>query len=577
MVVQADRSGAISRIQPEIGPASPAPAVEPQRSVCEALAQHLCDLGVTHALGLTGGAVVPLCDALARTPIRVLHCRHESGAAFAATELSLASGRPVAVFVTTGPGITNAWTGLLAAWGEGARVILLSGATSAAQRGRYAMQETSRYLGPAIGSGSVPPLPLSMVIEDPRELETLAHRLALGCQRETGFVAHIGLPVALQTARCPAPLRVAQPEICVPPCVEVGRYAELLGREPFLIWLGFGARHAADSIRAFAEQTGAHVMSSPRAKGVFPEDHPLYLGLTGMGGHESVTRFYERRRPAYILVLGSRLGELTSFWNPALTPREAFIQVDLDPGVIGIAYPSVKTYGIQADAGEVVEALRRAMPSTGGDFESVSSLLPPERLEAQDDARIRPEWVMQALQRVVVDGSDAIVMADAGNPIPWTAHLLRFRQPRYRASTFVGSMGHSTTGVIGAALGRKGKAVAVIGDGSMMMNSEVHTAVQYRIPAVWVVLNNAAYGMVDQGMRALGFRQVETRFEEVDFAALARAQGAGGVRVSRESQLEEALEQAMRAEGPFVVDVLIDPEAPAPFLRRVTSLKAQGA
>ncbi|MGI5864972.1 MAG: thiamine pyrophosphate-binding protein [Myxococcales bacterium] len=577
MVVQADRSGAVSKIQPDVSPASPAPVVEPPRSVSEALAQQLCDLGVTHALGLTGGAVVPLCDALARTPIKILHCRHESGAAFAATELSLASGRPVAVFVTTGPGITNAWTGLLAAWGEGARVILLSGATSAPQRGRYAMQETSRLIGPTLGTGSVPPMPLSTVIEDPRELETVAHRLALGCQRKTGFVAHVGVPVAVQTARCGAPLHIAQPEIAGPDCGDVRRYAQMLAREPFLIWLGFGARHAADSIRAFAEQTGAHVMSSPRAKGIFPEDHPLYLGLTGMGGHESVTRYYERRRPAHILVLGSRLGELTSFWNPALAPREAFIQVDLDPAVLGVAYPTVKTYGIQADVGDAVEALRRAMPMGGGEFESVFSLPPPPRLEPQDEGRIRPQWAMQALQRVVVEGSDAVVMADAGNPIPWTSHYLRFDKPRYRASTFVGSMGHSTTGVIGVALGRKGKAVAVIGDGSMMMNSEVHTAVQYRIPAVWVVLNNAAYGMVDQGMKALGFQQVETRFQEVDFAALARSLGAGGVRVTRESQLEEALEQAMRAEGPFVVDVLIDPEVPAPFLRRVTSLKAQGA
>jgi acetolactate synthase-1/2/3 large subunit len=188
---------------------------------------------------------------------------------------------------------------------------------------------------------------------------------------------------------------------------------------------------------------------------------------------------------------------------------------------------------------------------------------------------VRPAALLQAVQRCVVESSDAIVFTEAGNAFAWGSHGLRFREPRYRTSTGWGSMGHATCGVVGAAKARGGPAVAIAGDGAMLMQTEVSTAVQYRIPAAWVVLNDGSYGMIEQGMRALRLRPLETELPDTDFAAWARALGADGVRVERESELDRALTPIRDLRGPLVVDVRIDAAEPAPFLRRIESLISQ--
>jgi acetolactate synthase-1/2/3 large subunit len=183
---------------------------------------------------------------------------------------------------------------------------------------------------------------------------------------------------------------------------------------------------------------------------------------------------------------------------------------------------------------------------------------------------------MEAIQQIVVDGSDAIVLAEGGNSYAWATHLLQFDAPgRFRVSTGWGSMGHAATGVLGAALGSGRKAVAIVGDGAMLMSNEISTAVQYNLPSVWIVLNDGSYAMVAQGMAKEGYASQNVDLPQSDFTLVARGVGADGVRVERISELKPALEAAMRADGPFVVDVMIDPTHVAPFLARVESLIAQ--
>ncbi len=136
-------------------------------------------------------------------------------------------------------------------------------------------------------------------------------------------------------------------------------------------------------------------------------------------------------------------------------------------------------------------------------------------------------------------------------------------------------MGQAAGGVLGAALGR-GKAVALVGDGSMLMLNEMNTAAQYGINAVWVVLNDSAYGMIAQGMRSLGWKPFEVDFPRADFVTIAQGMGVQGVRVESEPELRSALERAMSARGPFVVDVQIDPNEKPPANRRNQSLVKQG-
>jgi acetolactate synthase-1/2/3 large subunit len=564
---------AIGTAQAETAPESvvPAPA-----TLAEAVVQILVELGARHAFGVSGGAMAALWHALSRSTLAVRHFRHESGAAFAAVEAHFASDRPVVVFTTTGPGLTNALTGLLAARGDGAKVIVLSAATTAAQRGRWPIQETCGQSMPADLYTAGALFHVATLLESADQLPAVARRLAHGLSRPGGFVAHLAIPTGLQAGEWRGPL----PDLSIgrgeeaPTAETIARCARLLSDGSFAIWLGFGARKASALVRRLAERTGAAVMCSPRAKGVFPEDQPQFVGVTGLGGHGSTATYMTEGRPRRVLVLGTRLGEGTSFWSPSMVPPDGFIHVDVDPEVPGTAYPTAPTLAVRADIGTFVAALLEHLPErapAGVHFPR------PERPEIGPAAAgaVRPEALMAAIQEVVVEHHRALVLAESGNAFTWTSHCLRFNEAgRYRVSTRVGSMGHAGAGVVGAALGGGGKAVAIIGDGAMLMNNEVNTAVKFGLPAVWIVLNDARYNMCEQGMATLGL-SADASIPEVDFAMLARALGAEGLRVEREAELVPALERAMAASGPFVLDVRIDPARRAPSQGRNRGLRAQ--
>ncbi len=569
--------------------APPAP-----KTVAEGLVQSLKDMGVVNAFGVCGGAQALLWAALSHR-LDVLHFRHEAGAAFAAAEAYLADGIPVVVFTTTGPGITNALTGLLAARTEGAKVVLVSAYASAPQRGRGGIQETSGYTMPTTGlfeAGAW--FDDAVILESPDQLPQVLRRIEAGFSRPGCFVAHVSIPNAVQGAPLSRPLppvarvadgaggRLAKPGVNH---AAVAHCAALLAAEPFAIWVGFGARGASTVLRAFVDRTGAPVMCSPRAKGVLPEDHPLFVGVTGMGGHADATAAFMRTcAPRRVLVLGTRLGEPTSFWNDALVPPDGFIHVDVDPRVPGVAFPQAQTLAVQADAGDFLEALLAAWPK-GAPQRPAPALARPHPAHPAPGGdghaasrRVRPSVLMGAIQRAVVDQGDAVVLAESGNAFTWATHFLRFSQPgRYRVSTNVGSMGHVATGVIGAAITR-GSAVAIVGDGAMLMNSEVNTAVKRQARAVWIVLNDGRYNMCFQGMAALGMSGIaDAVFPPVDFALQAKALGADGMRVDREDALEAALHTALLASGPFVLDVLIDADQHAPTRGRNEGLRAAQA
>ncbi|MBD2514592.1 thiamine pyrophosphate-binding protein [Nostoc sp. FACHB-973] len=551
-------------------------------SVAEAVVKILEEMGVQYAFGVSGGAIAPVWAALHQSSIQVLHFRHEAGAAFAAIEAYFASDRPVVVFTTTGPGITNALTGLLAARWEGAKVILVSASTSALRRGRWACQETSTYTMPSAGifnSGQI--FHYATTLESSDELPEVSRRLALGVGQPEGFVAHISIPTNIQTSSLNTSLPSVNFSGAVATATEetIAECVQLLSERPFAIWIGFGARGAATEIRHLAQRTGAAVMCSPRGKGIFPEDHPQFIGVTGFGGHESVLKYMQEQRPRHVLVLGTRLGELTSFWNPEMIPKRGFLHVDIDSKVPGTAYPFAKTFVIQSDVGMFVKALLKYFPDHP-DTSKVPSLPISQRdvIHLRADGKVRPDVLMNIIQRVIVEENNAVVMTEVGNSLVWAIHLLRFAKPfRFRASTGFGSMGHFVTGVVGAALARNGKAVAIVGDGSMLMNSEVNTAVEYQIPAVWIVLNDGRYNMCEQGMKYLGFNGVDTRIPQADFVRIAQGMGADGIRVQSEYDIEAALEKAMASPDPFVVDVVIEPTSPAPIGSRLDSLIWQGA
>ncbi len=531
-----------------------------------------------HAFAVFGGGIAPVCKALEESSVRLVHCRHEASAAFAAIESSLASGKLCVVVSTTGPGLTNLLTGMLAARWEGAKVLFLSGSTPSPLRGRWACQETSgRAPGvPALTQeGSL--FHYAAVIESATELHSALVRITRGAASSQSFVAHLSLPMNSQTETLHdwlAP-RALHYDSLLPAADAVRECVEILSRERFVVWAGFGAHRAADELLEFVERTGSYVLSTPRGKGAFPESHPRYLGTTGVGGHDRVPAQLRAAGVRRLLVLGSRLGEMSSFWLEDFIPPGGLIHVDLDPAVFGAAYPRAQTLGVRADCQLFLRSLLDAWKTNASEWQ-LQPLPPTAPLEVEAGP-VRPSFLMQALQRVVVQSSTSPLMADAGNSFIFCNHYLRFDTPgRYRVSTGFGSMGHASAGVLGIALGKRTKAFAVVGDGAMLMLNEVNTAACYGIDAVWVVLNDGGYGMVDQGMRMIGWQPFQTRFPRVDFAGVARSMGADGVTVETERELERALERALLEKGPFVVDVRVDADEMAPAGLRNQSLEAQG-
>ena len=548
------------------------------RNTSEALVDFLSAAGVRYAFGVSGGAIAAIWGALSTSDIQVVHFRHETGAGFAAIEAHFASGEPVVVFATTGPGLTNALTGMLAARGEGAKIILLSACTTASNRGRWAIQETDSDFQPVGLAAPGALFHMATAMESVEALPQIARRIANGMARPGGFVCHLSIPTALQAMPLPNPMPSILPAAPIPalPASLIDECVALLTAEPVALWIGHGARAASEGIRSLAERLGAPVLCSPRAKGIFPENHELFVGVTGMGGHDRVQSYMSENPPKRILVLGTRLGEPTSFWNPTMVPAKGFIHVDIDPDVPGVAYPQAFTLPVQADVSTFVSAVLDKLPAA-----NVSKHLPTPHAaqpspEPAANLKIRPEIVMGAIQRVAIEKHDCLIMAESGNSFTWATHYLRFtRAGRYRVSTGVGSMGHFAAGVVGAALAGQQTSVAIVGDGALLMNNEISTAVKLGAPAVWVVLNDSRYNMCEQGMAVLGLK-ADAQIPFVDFSLLARALGADGEVVESELNLDKALEAAIAARRPFVLDVRIDPACLAPSMGRNRGLRAQG-
>lgn len=561
-----------------IDPGVPLPTwLRGPRTVSDALIEGLRLIGTQHAYGVIGGALVPFYDALNRSPLHVVNCRHESGAAFAALEAALASDAPALVFTTTGPGLTNALTGAITARWEGAKLLLVSGCTATARRGRFTLQESNSH---TLDAGIYAPSGLfdyAVALESAEELPRVMRTLARGFASRRGFVAHVALPLSVQASDAPAMgLTIPATEVAPNPAT----VAEVLDRlrEPFAVWLGHGARHASALVRTLIERTNAPVLVTPRAKGVFPEDDPRYLGVSGaFGSDPDLIARMKSANVERLLVLGTRLGEVSSAYCDELIPPGGLIHVDLDPDVPGNAFPQVETLIVQAEIGEFLRALLADLPD---DPQPIAIAPRPtiERLVPREAPRIRPQYLMQCVQSRIVEGSQSVILAESGNSFAWTTRHLSFATPhRYRQSGLFCPMGHVSAGVLGTAAVTRRRAVAIVGDGAFLMQNEISTAAEANADVTWIVLNDARYGMVDQGLRSLGHAEAagDMVFPEVDFLGLARSLGADGARVWREHQLLDALEWAMNCRGPFVLDVLIDPSEQAPFRNRVRSIAAQ--
>jgi acetolactate synthase-1/2/3 large subunit len=566
-------------------------AVEP--TVAHAILQILEGEGVEYVFGVPGGPLTSFFEALhARKTIRFVLAKHEGAAAFMAAAYARVSGRIGVCCVTSGPGATNALTGIASAFSDGLPVLLLTGQVATHVFGKGAIQESSVHGVDVVEIFRPVTLQSTMLPTVARVADLVRGAIRLAMTGRRGPV-HLSLPadfLAKPTA-CPA-LGIEQYRTLSSPvdAAAIANAARLLrsAKRPCIL-AGHGVALAGgyQELKTLARTHRIPVATSPKGKGVFPEQDPLSLGVLGFGGHQLAEQYLESGEVDVLLVVGSSLNEfVTNGWTVPIGRQQKLVHLDIDPGVIGRNYPT--DLGIVGDARASLQQLDAALRELGQanerELEPLAALRArtPRYLAAEsidsDALPLKPQRLMAELRAAMPD--DGMLFVDNGTSIIWATHYFEAREPStYFIDLGLAAMGSAVAGVIGGALAaRHRRAVALVGDAAFAMHGmEVHTAVELGLPVVWLVLNNGGHGMVYQGETLMKGGTFGTSIFKtpIDSAALGAALGAHAARVDSASGLRQALDEALAANGPTVIDALIDPNEMAPTLMKRAQTLAQ--
>ncbi|KGA42329.1 thiamine pyrophosphate-dependent enzyme [Pectobacterium odoriferum] len=549
-------------------------------------------IGVDTAFGVSGGYIVPMWQALSKSEIiNVIHCRHESGGVFSASEYSLCYEKPTVAFATAGPGITNSLTGLKAAKLDGAKVIFISAITKPIDDGCWGLQATTEnnvsMLVQNDGEGYLDKI---FVITDEESYLQAKNEIVHLISSNTGYAIGVFIMMSTQNE-----IITKNPSFCLQlktsiidtfPVPDLTPVIDSLISKRTLFWIGFGARHAANNLREIINISGSGVISTPRGKGIISERSECFIGSTGLGSDtKKISDAIDNISNGVIIIIGTRLGELSS----------SYIQRDfknVDIFYVGLETEKVKnnlpehTVFIKTEINKFSEKLlgeikkyefcNKNIHSPGVVNlcnESVSSYVNSNDSN-HIDASIDPLDVMNTIQKIAIEENNCYVAAEAGNSFCWANRYLKFSQKgRYRVSTAFGAMGHYAGGLVGIAAGRKECAIGIIGDGSMLMSNEVSTSVRYGLPAIWLVMNDSSYNMCRQGLEMLGNDPLDCEIPLTDFSLLGQSLGADGYRVLNLKQLEQALDNAIKARRPAVIDIRVNKFVFPPHKDRFETLR----
>jgi acetolactate synthase-1/2/3 large subunit len=549
-------------------------------SLVDLLLEYLEREGVECIFGVPGGPLTPFLEALKRRgKIRFVLAKHEGGAAFMANAYARVKRGLGVCCVTSGPGTTNALTGIAGARTDSLPVLYITAQVATRVFGCGAIQESTVH-GVDVVSIMRPVTKLSAMVASAASAPALirtAIRTALGGR--PGPV-HLNIPADLAREQVPVRLLDAYRSRSVGAVDRqaVSRAADLLfnaERPCLLVGNGVSLAGATAELRRVAERLGVPVATSPKGKGAFPENHPLSLGVFGLGGHPRAHAYLTSGQVDVLCVVGSSLNEFSSSgWESGLAPRRALIQIDLDATELG------KNYAVDVP---IVGDARAALESMAGYIERTRSDQPRARafvqdatmprheggeLMTSDEAPLKPQRLVKEIRDALPD--DGMFFVDNGNSIIWGGHYFEAREPNtYFIDLGMACMGSAVAAVVGGkAAAPKRAAVALVGDAAFAMHGmEVHTAVEERYPVVWVVLNNGGHGMVTQGERLLGRGPGIGGFRvPIDSATLGRSLGALSFRVETPRELAEALRIALSADKPTVIDAIIDPDEVPPTL-----------
>jgi acetolactate synthase I/II/III large subunit len=549
--------------------------------------------GATTVFGIPGALLHPFFAAIeGDREIRLVVAKHEEGAAFMADGYARV-GKKIAVCAATGgPGATNLLTGVGCAFADGVPMLVLTGQVARDAQGKGASQDTNRE-DIDIVEMFRPVTKYSAMVSSPG---TLTHHLRRALRFAlTGRPGPVHLCVPIDIWHKPLTEDWFRPETYRPTTLsfdrnEVQKAAGMLvdaTRPVILAGSGVRIAGAEDHLRALAELLPARVATSPRAKGVFPEDHRLSLGVMGFAGHRHARETILGSDVDVLLCVGASLNEATTLnWQPALRPSRALLQCDIDSDRIGRNYPvDVSLVGdAQTIVVELVYHLHRLLRE-GQQPASRWPEAPPltrghdrydrAQLRLSEQVPLTPERWRVELQEAIP--SNAVVISDIGGHMLNNIHDLCIQEGQlFIINLGFLSMGHGTCAPIGAALARPDRPmIAIVGDACFTMNGmEILTAAEYGIPVVWIVENNQMHGITYHGSVKVGGTPLDSvRYKKpLEVAAISRAMGVASWIVDTPGRIQQALREALATRAPALIEVRVDAAISPPLEDRALAI-----
>ena len=564
-----------------------APAVKTgKRIAAYQLSDYLERLGVEVIFGLCGHTVIAFLDALGKSRIRFISTRHEQVAAHAADGYARASGKTGVLLTHLGPGLTNAATGVANAALDSIPLVVIAGDVPSYYFGRHPHQEVNLHMDADQYQIYRPFCKRIYRVDRPEDLPRTVERAFHLAQSGRPGPVLVDVPMDIFSADLPEDAFQSTPPVVTRPTIDpetAARIVEALAQaEHPVIYAGGGvlSSRASAELLALAEQLEVPVAHTLMGKGCLREDHPLLLGMTGFWGTPISN---EKCRTAdLILAVGTRLAEAnSSSWDPRYTfsiPPTRLIHIDIDAAEIGRNYPT--ELGVVADARLALAALAAA--SRGMKHRHRGTLRQEIARGRADFASnwdhqwtsnqfpLRPERILAELKKAMPE--DGFIVTDVG----WNKNGVGQQYPINVPGTFItpsglATMGFGPSAVLGVKTAQpKRAAVALIGDGAFGSNmSVVATAMEANIPAVWVVMDNSAFGTI-AGLENMHYGwsygclfEKDGKPYSVDYAAVARACGATGIRIQSADELGPALRAALASGVPAVIQVPME-NAPTP-------------
>jgi len=548
----------------------------------QAVVETLKAGGVDTVFGIPGGSVLDIYNTLYHAPFRFVLTRHEQGATHMADGYARATGRTGCCLVTSGPGATNTVTGLATAFMDSVPMVCITGQVPTHMIGNDAFQEADT-------TGITRPVTkhnyLVRCVDDLPRIIAEAFYIA-GTGKPGPVLIDIPKDVQRASTKAPTPdsvsIRGYHPTLDGHP-KQIARLAEAINasKKP-LLYVGGGAilGDAAAEVTELARRARLPVTTTLMGLGAFPETDPLALRMLGM--HGSVAANYATHHCDLLVSVGARFDDRVTGKIAEFAPKAVIAHIDIDPTSI--------SKSVAADipvVGDVKRVLRELIPmlDTRDRAEWLDQLAAWQQKHPfayeQKPGSLMPQYVIEQIYDLTK--GDAIIVTEVGQHQMWAAQYYKYTQPRtYISSGGLGTMGYGLPAAIGAQIGRPDKIVVDIsGDGSAQMNfQELVVAVEHRLPIKVVILNNGHLGMVRQwqelfyqktysatNLGPIGRSRnegVPDRPRDVyrpDFVKLAEAHGALGLRVREAAAVAPTLRKALEADGPAVVECLVEPEA----------------